>query len=31
MRTMQIQQLRGLLYEFGADLPQGRQAGMGMS
>jgi transposase len=28
MRTMQIQQLRGLLYEFGADLPQGRQAGM---
>jgi len=28
MRTMQVQQLRGLLYEFGADLPQGRQAGM---
>lgn len=27
-RTMQVQQLRGLLYEFGADLPQGRQAGM---
>ena len=28
MRTMQVQQLRGLLYEFGAELPQGRQAGM---
>lgn len=28
MRTMQVQQLRGLLYEFGANLPQGRQAGM---
>lgn len=28
MRTMQVQQLRGLLYEFGADLPRGRQAGM---
>ncbi len=28
MRTMQINQLRGLLYEFGADLPQGRQRGM---
>lgn len=28
MRTMQINQLRGLLYEFGADLPAGRQAGM---
>lgn len=28
MRTMQVQQLRGLLYEFGADLPQGRRAGM---
>lgn len=25
MRTMQINQLRGLLYEFGADLPPGRQ------
>lgn len=25
MRTMQINQLRGLLYEFGADLPAGRQ------
>jgi transposase len=25
MRTMQINQLRGLLYEFGADLPRGRQ------
>jgi len=28
MRTMQINQLRGLLYEFGADLPQGRQRGI---
>lgn len=28
MRTMQINQLRGLLYEFGADLPQGRQQGI---
>ncbi len=28
MRTMQINQLRGLLYEFGADLPQGRIKGM---
>ena len=28
MRTMQTNQLRGLLYEFGADLPQGRQKGM---
>jgi transposase len=28
MRTMQINQLRGLLYEFGADLPQGRQRGL---
>ena len=28
MRTMQSNQLRGLLYEFGADLPQGRQRGM---
>lgn len=28
MRTMQINQLRGLLYEFGADLPAGRQKGM---
>ena len=25
MRTMQINQLRGLLYEFGVDLPQGRR------
>jgi transposase len=25
VRTMQINQLRGLLYEFGVDLPQGRQ------
>ena len=28
MRTMQVNQLRGLLAEFGADLPQGRQRGM---
>ena len=28
MRTMQTNQLRGLLYEFGADLPPGRQKGM---
>lgn len=28
MRTMQVNQLRGLLYEFGAELPQGRQRGM---
>ncbi|MGI9570943.1 MAG: IS110 family transposase [Desulfobulbia bacterium] len=28
IRTMQINQLRGLMYEFGADLPQGRQRGM---
>ena len=28
IRTMQINQLRGLLYEFGVDLPQGRQKGM---
>ena len=28
IRTMQVVQLRGLLYEFGADLPQGRQRGM---
>jgi len=28
MRTMQTNQLRGLLYEFGADLPQGRQQGV---
>lgn len=28
IRTMQTNQLRGLLYEFGADLPQGRQRGM---
>jgi len=28
MRTMQTNQLRGLLYEFGVDLPQGRQKGM---
>lgn len=29
MRTMQINQLRGLLYEFGVDLPQGRQNAVG--
>jgi transposase len=28
MRTMQINQLRGLLYEFGVNLPAGRQRGM---
>lgn len=28
IRTMQVLQLRGLLYEFGADLPQGRQRGL---
>ena len=28
MRTMQTNQLRGLLYEFGADLPAGRQRGV---
>ena len=28
MRTMQTNQLRGLLYEFGADLPMGRQRGL---
>lgn len=28
MRTMQINQLRGILYEFGANLPQGRRKGM---
>ncbi len=28
MRTMQINQLRGLLYEFGAYLPQGRRRAM---
>lgn len=27
-RTMQLNQLRGLLYEFGADLPAGRQRGL---
>lgn len=25
---MQVNQIRGLLYEFGADLPQGRQKGL---
>ena len=28
IRTMQVNQIRGLLYEFGADLPQGRQKGL---
>jgi transposase len=28
IRTMQTNQLRGLLYEFGAELPPGRQAGI---
>ncbi len=28
MRTMQVNQLRGLLYEFGCELPQGRQRGL---
>lgn len=28
IRTMQTNQLRGLLYEFGADLPTGRRQGM---
>lgn len=28
MRTMQVNQLRGLLYEFGAELPAGRAAGL---
>ena len=28
VRTMQVNQIRGLLYEFGADLPQGRQKGL---
>ena len=28
MRTMQVNQLRGLLYEFGISLPQGRKKGM---
>jgi len=28
MRTMQVNQLRGLLYEFGAELPPGRSAGL---
>ncbi len=28
MRTMQVNQLRGLLYEFGIELPQGRQRGL---
>jgi len=27
IRTMQINAIRGLLYEFGADIPQGRQNG----
>ena len=28
MRTMQVNQLRGLLYEFGAELPPGRHRGI---
>ena len=28
IRTMQVNQLRGLLYEFGSDLPQGLKRGM---
>ena len=28
IRTIQVNQIRGLLYEFGADLPQGRQKGL---
>ncbi|WP_123101393.1 IS110 family transposase [Acidithiobacillus sulfuriphilus] len=28
IRTMQVNQIRGLLCEFGADLPQGRQRGL---
>ena len=28
IRTMQVNQIRGLLYEFCADLPQGRQKGL---
>lgn len=28
IRTMQVNQIRGLLYEFGADLPQSRQRGL---
>jgi len=28
MRTMQVNELRGLLYELGAELPRGRQRGM---
>ena len=28
MRTMQVNQLRGLLYEFGISVPQGRKRGM---
>jgi len=28
VRTMQVNQLRGLLYEFGSDLPKGRKRGM---
>jgi transposase len=28
MRTMQVNQLRGLLYEFGVSLPQGRKKGL---
>ncbi len=28
IRTMQTNAIRGLLYELGADLPQGRKQGM---
>lgn len=28
MRTMQVNEIRGLLYEFGVDLPQGRERGL---
>ncbi len=28
MRTMQVNELRGLLYEFGSDIPKGRVKGM---
>ncbi|BDB13415.1 hypothetical protein ANFP_07350 [Acidithiobacillus ferrooxidans] len=28
IRTMQVNEIRGLLYEFGVDLPQGRQKGL---
>ncbi|MCR2832269.1 IS110 family transposase, partial [Acidithiobacillus ferrooxidans] len=28
IRTMQVNEIRGLLYEFGVDLPQGREKGL---